>query len=78
MTNGLYLNKDSIEENRRERREEKAAQKRAAAKRRVISWAALIICDMALIAMVHFSLIDQRIGIVALAAVSAALGRETK
>lgn len=74
---GRFLAPESIEENRRERREEKAALKRLQRRRKAVYWAALVLCDMALMAMIHKGLIDQMIGVAMLAAVSAFCGRGT-
>ena len=77
-TGGAFLRQESVEENLRKRREEKAAQKRAEARRKAAYWSALVLCDMALIAMILQNLIDQRIGMAVLAVAGCALARQTK
>lgn len=77
-TKGRYLAPESIEENRRERREEKAAIRRLEQRRKAVYWLALVLCDMAVVAMILKGLIDQRIGLGVLAVAGAALARGTK
>lgn len=76
-----YLDPKSAEQFRREaieRKEQRAEEEREAAWRRFVSWAGLILAGGGLIAMILNGLIDQRIGVICLAVVSAALGRGTK
>lgn len=77
-TKGRYLAPESIEENRRERREEKAALKRLQRRRKAVYWAALVLCDMAIIAMIRNALVNADIGLAVLAVAGAALARGTK
>lgn len=81
MVTGKYLNQESVDDywqEQKARREERALAERKAALRRTRNWALLVLADGCMIAMILNGLIDTRIGVVALAAVSAAIARGTK
>ena len=84
-TQGKYLNQESAEEILREKRERAQAraeeQRRAAVRRsavrRGLHWLGLVTVSGGMIYMILAGLIDQRIGVVLLAALSAGFGRGT-
>jgi ferric-dicitrate binding protein FerR (iron transport regulator) len=79
-TGGAYLRAESVEENRIERSkrdEQRAMDKRRAMSRRAMYALALAAGAGGLIYMVLNSLIDMKIGVFLLAAVSAVCGRGT-
>lgn len=80
-TKGRYLDPDSALDYRmeqEEKRRKRLEEERKAAGKRMVSWAGLILAGGGLIAMILNGLIDQRIGVICLAVVSASLGRGTK
>ena len=78
---GRYLDLDSVDAYNRERdaqRKKRMEAERAEAGRRMSCWAGLVLLGGGLAAMILQGLIDQRIGVVALAVICAVLGRGTK
>ena len=78
---GRYLDPESVDAYNRERdaqRKKRLEAERAEAGRRMSCWAGLVLLGGGLAAMILQGLIDQAIGVVALAVICAALGRGTK
>lgn len=77
---GKYLDAESREDLLREKRERaqaRAEEQRRAAVRRGLHWLGLVAVSGGMIYMILNGLIDQRIGVVLLAALSAGFGRGT-
>ena len=80
-TKGRYLDPESVDAYNRERdaqRKKRLEAERAEAGKRMSCWAGLVLLGGGLAAMILQGLIDQAIGVVALAVSCAALGRGTK
>ena len=78
---GRYLDPESVDAYNRERdaqRKKRLEEERSQAGKRMSCWAGLVLAGGGLTAMILQGLIDQAIGVVALAVICAALGRGTK
>lgn len=74
---GKFLDPKAEEQRRKERQAERRERQRKEDQRRAWSWLGLVAADTALVAMVILELVHPVIGMGALAAVSAWLGRGT-
>lgn len=78
---GRYLDPDSVDAYNRDqeaKRKKRLEAERAEAGKRMSCWAGLVLLGGGLSAMILHGLIDQAIGVAALAVTCAALGRGTK